>query len=60
MAEFKKDFFGFLSLATTSISKRYLPKRRFVHLSDNYKNDVLRKSPITLSKLTTGGVSFQS
>ena len=35
-------------------------KRRFDNLSSNYKNDVLRKRPITLSKLTTGGVSFQN
>ena len=34
--------------------------RRFDHLSGNRKNDVLQKRPITLSKLTTGGVSFQN
>ena len=39
---------------------RYLSKRRFYHLLGNYKNDVLQKRPITLSKWTTGGVSFEN
>ena len=56
---FKKIFFGFLSLATTSIRKR------FNHSADFIINRIIpkmtfRKRPITLSKLTTGGVSFQN
>ena len=55
-----KIFIRCLSLATTSIRKRYYSKRRLDHLSDNYKNRVLRERSITLSKWTTDGVYFQN